>query len=227
MKNWTIFAAVVLTALTPIVGNAQSRGAISVYGRAEKLVEPDEIYLGITLSETNDQGTKTPLFKLEQKLFAALKELGISNAQVFVENMNGYVNFQYETQDFLLSKTYQVKVNSLKMADQLAGKMESIGVNSFNYEYTSYSKTNEVIKELKAKAIQAAKVEADNLAAAAGKKVIGIIAIEESPSMGSPVLYNGDAYGASPTPGAVGNASAPGIRQLSLTYEVKVGFEMQ
>lgn len=225
MKKWIAAIAAIVTIFTANVLSAQSKGSLTVYGYAEKAVEPDEIYLSLTLSENADQAAREPISKMEQKLLGVLKEAGIPNSQVFVEGINGYANYQFETQEFLLSKVYSIKLNNLKQADQLSAKLAGVGAASSNFMNFGHSKSKDLIKELKPKAMQAARTEAENLAGIAGKKLGGIVSIEEVQDPFNP-SYNIDPYAVQPAAGAVGG-STPSVKQLTVRYSVKVVFELQ
>ncbi|PJF32890.1 MAG: hypothetical protein CUN57_03550, partial [Phototrophicales bacterium] len=82
-------------AMTPMMAQQQSPNTIVVYGSAEKVVEPDEIVMTLTLQEFSDNNTgmKKLIDQLEADLLRVAKSVGVSSNAVLIDNINGYSNY--------------------------------------------------------------------------------------------------------------------------------------
>lgn len=212
--------------VSPII--AQNAKTISVFGSAEKTIEPDEIFVSLTLQEySDDSGTKMSMSQLESNMLKATKELGIPTSNVMVENVTGYGNYGgYEGGgDFLVSKTYQVRVANLDALNKLIEKLGAQGLASANVTYFSNSKMKQMMNDLKAVALQNAKEEAEILLKSTGKKLGDLMGIEVVQDYGAPYAYDGYApfFGTLPA-----NASGKMMaKPINLRYSVKVVYAIQ
>ncbi len=220
-----MFVLFVSAVLSPAV--AQNAKTISVFGSAEKTVEPDEIFLSISLQEyADDSGNKVSINQLESNMLTAAKEVGIPAANILIENINAYGNYGgYEGPSFMVSKMYQVRVSSMDTANKLIAKLGTQGLASVNIVYFNNTKSKMLLNELKAQALQNAKEEAELLAKATGLKLGGISNIEVMQDYGAPYAYDGYApyYGPAPTNSSGKMAAKP----INLRYSVKVVYTIQ
>ncbi|MDX1942390.1 MAG: SIMPL domain-containing protein [Saprospiraceae bacterium] len=208
---------------------AQNAKTISVFGSAEKTVEPDEIFVSLTLQEySDDSGTKMTISQLESSMLKAAKEIGIPNANIMVENVTGYGNYGgYEGAEnsFLISKMYQVRVANLDALNKLVEKLGMQGLASANVTYFNNSKMKQMMNDLKGAALQNAKDEAEILLKSTGKKLGDLMNIEVVQDYGAAYTYDGYApfYGALPA-NASGKMTA---KPITLRYSVKVVYAIQ
>lgn len=222
MKTAINMLMVLFVSITVIPAFAQlPANTISVNASAEKIVEADEILASIVLQEYSTGDQKVMISQLEGDLMKAAKELGIATGDILIENIAGYSNYQYETPDFLVSKTFQVKVKSIDALNKLVAKIGGQGMTSLNVMNFNNSKKNEHLNELKAKAIANAKAEASTLAAAVGKKLGDVVNVEVFQDYGATYYYEGGYtpfFGSAP-------ASKDGkvaMKPITLRYSVRV-----
>ncbi|NUN99663.1 MAG: SIMPL domain-containing protein [Saprospiraceae bacterium] len=204
---------------------------ITVFGMAEKTVEPDEIYISINLSEYQDEsGLKVGLKELEQRFLKAATDAGISSADIRVENISGFGSYQMEGQGFLASKSYLLKIKSVGAINQLMAKMGDSGVASANTMYYSHSQVDTYMRDLKVQALKAAREKADLLATANKQKVVGTIAIEDMEDL-SNLAYGGGMgnYSRKPQFGSEAKPMTKDIGMMSVNFvtSVKVTFEVE
>lgn len=205
---------------------AQNAKTITVFGNAEKVVEPDEVCLSLTLQEySNDAGTKMVISQLETELTNAMKSAGIPAGNILVENINGYGNYGgYEAPDFMISKMYQVRLPNLDAAGKLLAKMGQGLVNANVLNFNS-SKSKSLMSELKAEAMQNAKEEAEALVKLAGKKLGDIVNIEVVQDYST--VYGIDAYAPFYGPIPAGSAGKVSVKPITLRYNLKVEYAIQ
>lgn len=184
MKKLMTLAIVALFSLSAFAQQADLRKKISVSGNAEMEVTPDIIYLSISLKEyfkDNNNKKRIDITDLENQLYSAVQKAGIPKENLMVNNISSY-NYATEKKknpDFLASKQYRLKVTDLNKWNQLISSVDAKGIAYTNIEGYEYSKIEELKKELKIKALQAAKAKAAYMVEAIGEKLGGVIDIQE------------------------------------------------
>jgi uncharacterized protein len=149
---------------------------IEVNGSAEQEVLPDEIYVNITLREyfkDKDNKNKVDIMALEKQLQKAVEEAGIPKENFTIGAMNGYREWwgKKKPTTFLESKSYILKVPNLYKIDGIISRVDDKGVASTNIERYEYSKIEQLRKDIKIKALQAAKAKAQYLLEGIGEQL--------------------------------------------------------
>ena len=194
-KVWEILITgicLVAVSVAPLQGQEKNafKKKIAVQGSAEMEVIPDEIYFTITLKEYEKDRKKTSISQLEQQLAKAVKRQGISDENFQVENIYGY-NWNYRkkrSENFLASKSYRLKLEDLNKMNDLLAQLDERGVQSVNVTNYTHSKIENFRKELKLKALIAAKEKAGYLLAGIGEELGGVLEVSEV-ELGPPVTY--------------------------------------
>ena len=184
MKKLLAIAFAALFSLSASAQQVDLRKKISVSGTSEMEVTPDIIYLSISLKEylkDNNSKKKVDITTLENQLFAAVQKAGLDKDNLTINNLSSY-NYATEKKknpDFLASKQYRLKVTDLNKWNDIIGAVDPKGVAYTNIESYDYSKIESLKKDLKVKALQAAKVKATYLVEALGDKLGSVIDIQE------------------------------------------------
>jgi uncharacterized protein YggE len=178
-----LFILIVLVTFTGSVF-AQSvdlRRRIEVSGTAEKEVTPDIINVSISLQEYLDGKKKITIDQLESQLENAVKEAGIAKEDFTVNNVSAWNNTynKKKTPDFLASKQYSIKFHDLNKYNQILNKIDPKGIQSTNIVSYEYSKADDLKRDLKIKALLAAKEKAAYLLSSINDKVGDAISITE------------------------------------------------
>src|SRR5688572_32421685 len=107
MKKLNLTAVFVVAFL---VGESQTKNFIDqpyieVSGTADTLVTPNEIFIKITLSE-KDTRDRVPVEELEQKMFTALKSLGVDTEKdlVISDLFSSYQFYLLKKKDVMKAK---------------------------------------------------------------------------------------------------------------------------
>jgi uncharacterized protein len=166
---------------------------ITVTGSAEMNIVPDEIYVNVTLREYQKKGEdKIDLEKIKSTFLQHYASVGIADSLISVASYTGFSDYYFtkkrkkRTQDMMADIQYQLKFkNTLKM-DELIEKLDDDATQGFYIERTGHSKMTEYRRQLKIKAIQAAKEKGQYLTEAINEKLGVAIKIVE------PVEYNSD-----------------------------------
>lgn len=184
MKKLIALAIFGLFSVSAMAQQVDLRKKISVSGTAETEVTPDIIYIGISLKEyfkDNNSKKKVEITELENQLIAAVLKAGIAKEDLMINNVS---SFNYATEkkknpDFLASKQYRLKVADLNKFNQIMESIDAKGVAYTNIESYDYSKMDALKKDLKIKALMAAKDKATYMVTALGEKLGGVIEIQD------------------------------------------------
>ena len=184
MKKLIALAFVALFSMSAMAQQVDLRKKISVSGSADAEVTPDIIYLSISLKEyfkDNSNKKRVDITDLEKQLYNAVLKAGIDKENLMVNNISSY-NYATEKKknpDFLASKQYRLKVTDLNKWNEIIGSVDAKGIAYTNIDSYDYSGIEALKKELKIKALQAAKVKALYMVEALGERLGGVIDIQE------------------------------------------------
>jgi len=184
MKKLLVIAFVALSSISAMAQQVDLRKKISVSGTAETEVTPDIIYISISLKEYLKDGNskkKVEINDLENQLFSAVQSAGIAKENLMINNLSSYntAGEKKKNPDFLVSKQYRLKVTDLNKWNAIIGAIDPKGVAYTNIDSYDYSKIEDLKKELKVKALQAAKAKATYLVAALDNRLGSVIDIQE------------------------------------------------
>jgi len=232
MKKLMAIALVAFLGLsTAMAQQVDLRRKINVSGNAETEVTPDIIYIGISLKEhlkDNNSKKKVEITDLENQLFTAVQKAGIAKENLTISNLSSwnYATEKKKNPDFLASKQYRLKVNDLNKFNEIIDAIDAKGIANTNIESYDYSKIESLKKELKIKALLAAKEKATYMVEALGDKLGSVIEIQDGgDNVIQPVYRNymmkstmADAEGAGPE---------IDFKKIKLNFTVNTIFEIK
>lgn len=144
---------------------------IEVTGTAENEVIPDEIYIGIVIHERYVDRQKVSIEDQETKLKNALKSIGIDLNNLYLSDAYAdYVRIRYKRNDVLTKKEYTLKVSDATTVGQVFLQLEKLDITDAYILKVNHSKMDSLRKEVRIRAIKAAKDKADYLLAAIGEQ---------------------------------------------------------
>ena len=144
---------------------------IEVNGTSEMEVVPDEIYIGIIINEKYENRVKVSIEEQEEKLKSAVKSLGIDLSNLYLSDVNAdYVKIRWQKKDVLTKKDYTLKVSNATTVGLVFLELEKLEIRDAFISKVNHSKMDSLRKEVKTKAIKAAKDKADYLLAAIGEQ---------------------------------------------------------
>jgi uncharacterized protein YggE len=144
---------------------------IEVTGTASLEIAPDEIYVDIIIEERYDGKEKLPVDMQEQKLKAVLEELHVDLKNLSLSAANAeYVRVKRVGKDVLTTKNFKLKLTDALTVGKLFEQLDKIDLNNAYISMMNHSKMDSLKKEIRIKAIKAAKEKADYLLAAIDAK---------------------------------------------------------
>jgi uncharacterized protein len=208
---------------------------IEVTGSAEQEVLPDEIFVTVSLREyfkDKDNKNKIDIMVLEKQLQKAVEEAGISKENFTIGTINGYREWwgKKKPTTFLESKSYIIKVPNLYKIDGIISKVDEKGIAYTNIDRYEFSKIEQLRKEIKIKALQAAKDKAKYLLEGIGEQMgeaLEIIEIDQSYSP-QPVYSNMmmRSVRAEATADAMPESNVD-VQKIKVRYEMKATFRIK
>lgn len=171
--------------LLPVITYAQQKKNeirhIEVWGQAEKMIVPNEIYTSITIKEYKAPNKKVTLDDLEKQLVKAVAAEKIPKENLRVENIHGY-NWDWKRQrsdEFLASKTFTLKTEDIKKLNDLLSRIDSEGLNQVHVKRYTHSDLENIERELQLEALKDAKAKAKNLLNGIDEVLGGVLEIQE------------------------------------------------
>lgn len=233
MKKLLTLAFVALWSVSALAQQVDLRKKITVTGSAETEVTPDIIYISISLKEYLKDGNskkKVELTTLETQLYNAVQKAGLPKESLTILNLSSYAVSPQKKKnpDFLESKQYRLKVTDLNKWNEIIDAVDAKGIAYTNIDSYDYSKIEGLKKELKIKALLAAKEKATYMVEALGEKLGSVIDIQEINNEVFPqAMYRNVAMKAE-IADAAGNA-APEIdfKKIKLNYVMNTVFEIK
>lgn len=145
---------------------------LETIAEVDTLVTPDKIHLMIILNEEDNRNRKSTE-ELEASMFKVLKSLSID-----LEKSLSVVDYSSDFKKYFLAgqKVLKTKMFSLILKDaQTVGKvmagLEREEISNVSISKTEYSKSEQLLLELRAKAILKAKRNAENMVAPLNQKI--------------------------------------------------------
>ncbi|KLT65106.1 SIMPL domain-containing protein [Pedobacter sp. BMA] len=228
MKKLLAIAFVAFLGLSSAMAQqADLRRKINVSGSAETEVTPDIIYIGISLKEYLNGKKKVEITDLEKQLYAAVQKAGIAKENLTISNLSSwnYATEKKKNPDFLASKQYRLKVNDLNKFNAIIDAIDAKGIANTNIESYDYSKIEGLKKDLKIKALLAAKEKAGYMVEALGDKLGSVIEIQDGgDNIVQPVYRN---YMLKSSMAEADTAPEIDFKKIKLNFTVNVVFEIK
>ncbi len=233
MKKIIVSALIALTSLAAFSQNPDARRKIEVTGSAEAEVTPDIIYIGISLKEyykDNNNRKRATIEELERQLQTAVLNAGIPKENFTINNISSYTDYWNQKKDpnFMASKQYRIKVSDLSKLNQILSAVEPRGIAYSNIEGYDYSKMDAFKKDLKIKALLAAKEKAAYLTEALGQKLGTVLEIQEFNNENYPQpVYRNSAMMKTADMNEVSVMPEIDFKKIKLNYQMRTVFEIQ
>lgn len=143
-------------------------------------VEPDIIQFSITLAESNSKG-KISLEQLEQKFYNVLKvnNIDISKQLTLKDLSSNFQSYFIKKTEVQKTKNYLLELNDAKTAGKILRELAEQDISNIKLAKTYYSKLEELKIELKGKAVEKARRQAEEMAKATNQTVGKVLYISD------------------------------------------------
>lgn len=162
----------------------QKPKTITVSGTAEMEITPDIIYISIGLKEyMKDKNNKVTMATLEEQLRKAVQQAGIPAENLTINDIDGEQSWRRKKKDvdFMAEKDFTLKVSNLTKLNSIVNAIDDGGLEDINIQGYTHSKMDEYRREVKVKALQAAKSKAKDMLEGIDEKLGGVMEVTEEP----------------------------------------------
>ena len=136
---------------------------VEVNGVAEREVEPDRIYLTITINERESKGRIT-VEKQEQDMIFALRKLGIDTKEQL--RVNDISSSRLKRTQAVTTKSYQLLLTEPTLVSEVIATLQEAGITAIGIEKATRSDIEQIRGEVRDEAMRNARATAQSLAAA-------------------------------------------------------------
>ena len=231
MKSKLFVIALALCIATNIQAQNKDEKFIEVTGTSEVELTPDEIHYLIEIreyfkeefdgkSKPEQYQTKVPLDQIEKGLMKNLKDAGIPQNAIRIQEFGNY--WRKQGQDFLVSKQFDITLTNFSQIDSIVKRLDTKGIQNMRIGKLNNQNILEYHQKGKIDALKAAQRKATYLVEALGKKLGSVIRIvEDGNTVNMPYsqivsnVYTSDA------------PSFDKFRTIQLKYSMQVRFEIK
>jgi uncharacterized protein YggE len=145
---------------------------VETTAKSDTLVVPDKVYISINLDEADSKNKKS-VEEQEKLLEMTLKKLNIDTetALSLLDFSSNFKKYFLKGQNVVKTKMYSLLVNDAVTAGKVLAELETVGISNVTIERTEYSKAEELILELKSKAVAKSRLTAEELAKPLNQKI--------------------------------------------------------
>ena len=163
-KSFLIFVMFFVWNLFSAQKNFLDQPYIEVSASVDTLVVPDKIYVSITLNEADSKNKKS-VEEQEKQLETILKKLKINTDKDLsvLGYSSDFKKYFLKGQNILKTKKYSLLVRDAYTLGNVIISLEEAGISNTEVEKVEYSKSKELLLELKSEAVKKSRITADKL----------------------------------------------------------------
>jgi hypothetical protein len=163
-KSFLIFVMFFVWNLFSAQKNFLDQPYIEVSASVDTLVVPDKIYVSITLNEADSKNKKS-VEEQEKQLETILKKLKINTDKDLsvLGYSSDFKKYFLKGQSILKTKKYSLLVRDAYTLGNVIISLEEAGISNTEVEKVEYSKSKELLLELKSEAVKRSRITADKL----------------------------------------------------------------
>ena len=163
-KSFLIFVMFFVWNLFSAQKNFLDQPYIEVSASVDTLVVPDKIYVSITLNEADSKNKKS-VEEQEKQLETILKKLKINTDKDLsvLGFSSDFKKYFLKGQNILKTKKYSLLVRDAYTLGNVIISLEEAGISNTEVEKVEYSKSKELLLELKSEAVRKSRITADKL----------------------------------------------------------------
>ncbi len=189
MKTLKTLLILVITTAT-MTAQQLSQPTVDVSGEGIVRVVPDEVTISIRVENTgkNTKTLKDQNDATVSQVLKFLKEMKIADKDVRTEYMNLTKNYDYNSKiyTFAANQAISVKLRDLKKYEELMNGLLDTGINRIDGVAFSSSKRVALESEARKKAVENAKIKAEEYASVLNQTIGKAVSISEFSNQGEP-----------------------------------------
>lgn len=235
MRKTKFLATMLLLTIVSTTGVAQNiiQPYVDISSNATREVTPDEIYLRITIKESDYKGKKS-LEEMQDAMIGALKTNRIDIPECLSLNyMGSDVSYKLFSKSIKpkTEATYTLKLNDVGTMQRVIASLEERQISNIDLTKVKYTREKELKTELAIEAMQQAQTEAKVFAGAIGQEIGKALSISSWMNGGEaqPRLYKSRAnlMVEESADGTALQTPQFGISKITYNLNVSVRFELK
>lgn len=224
-------AAIALTACSAASAQEIQQPYIDMQSRVEREVTPDELYISITINESDYKGKKS-LQEMQDAMIGVLKANRIYIPDCLsIDFMGSTISYKMFSSRVIpkSSAKYILKLSDASIMQKIIYDLEEQGISNIELVETKFTKDEELKTELGIEAMKKAQEQARAFAGAIGQEIGKAISISSWSSHSSPQprLYKSRAMVTEEGADNAMGGYAPAIPVSKLTYQVNVNVRFE
>ena len=175
--------------------NFLDQAYLETQAKVDTLVTPDRIYFSINIDEADSKNKKS-VEQQEREIERVLKRLGIDTQKdlTISDLASNYKSYFLKKQNVLKAKRYELLLKDAVTAGKTLVALEEIGIANISISKLEYSKKEELLLELKSKAVAKTRRNAEKLVLPLNQKVGKAIHISDHETSYVPYGRQKNAY---------------------------------
>lgn len=138
----------------------------------DSLIIPDRVYLTIVLNESDNKNKKsTEEMELSMNKVLISLNVDIENDLALLDFSSDFKKYFLSGQNILKMKLYSLLLRDANTAVKVLAELEKVGISNVSIERTEYSKSKELLLELKSKAVLKSKEFAESMIKPLNQKI--------------------------------------------------------
>ena len=222
MKFYTPILISLFVGLTTLFGGDDPRH-IEVTGSAELEIAPDVIILSISLKQYAEEESMDPV---EDQMVEILTNIGISRDDIVLENISN--SWYWYKSGYKHKKNLLITLSDYSQIDLILEEIDKDIMSHLRIKELKNDNITEHRKEVKVRALQAAREKAEYLLESIGEEVGDVISIEEIEEERQNRWWG---YQSNPLSNAVMSAPDSGsienTKKIKLRYSFKVKYKIK
>ncbi|MCL9806674.1 SIMPL domain-containing protein [Flavobacterium amniphilum] len=211
--------------------NVPQQAFIEVTGTAKKEIEPNQIYISITLTEKSIDNKKYTIEAQEAKLNHILTELNIPKSKLTLADFSSSAITQKRKEiGIVQNKKFNLVLESGRQVSDLFDKLFSANIKEADVTRIDHTDILAYNKEVRIDAVKAAKTKAEYLLNAVGNKLGKPLEIVEEQDSNDFNYYRGNVYNEEFNAN-VSNTASPlsssEFKKITVTFSYKVKYAIE
>jgi uncharacterized protein YggE len=195
---------------------------IEVTGTAKREIEPNQIYISITLTEKSIDNKKYSIDAQEAKLLQILSDLNISKTKLTLSDLSSSILTEKRKEvGFKQSKQFILLLETAQQVSQLFEKLFDANIKEADVVKVDHTDIINFNKEVRIEAVKAAKAKAEYITNAVGNKIGKPLEIIE---LGSDVNFSRGNANSFNGPNIATPLSSSEFKKIVISFSFKVKY---
>ena len=224
MKKIIIFVTILTTSI--VTAQTQPKPSVDVWGEGTIHVVPDQVTVNVRVENTGENAKEVKLKndRIVSDVLEFVKGIGIAEKYVRTEYIRLSKNYEYQTKtyNYQANQSISIKLVDLREYERLMDGLLATGINRIDGISFSSAQIETLRSEARKKAVDNAKLKAQEYASVLGQSIGKALHISEFQKTISPNFRSGDVMAINSESGQ--QTMAPGEMQVSA--RVNISFEL-